>query len=120
MKEKIKKFWEDHKERVVIGGLTVSAFVLGYFISESRNHSTCEPSDEEVPELPSGLDAQLIDEDIFTSIAPQIETLVLEEGLDEGYIERTYTVEYPKNGNPDEGYYEVKKKVEVHVHDMTE
>lgn len=59
-----------------------------------------------------------IDEDIYTSLALEIEDAVLCEGLDEAYMDRTYTVKYPKGGDSDNGYYDVKKKVMVHVVDI--
>lgn len=58
-----------------------------------------------------------IDEAIFTDLAVEIENLVLEEGSDEGVIERFYTVPFLKNGDPAQGTYNVIKQVKVLVRD---
>ena len=122
MKNKIKKFWKEHKEQIVMGGLAVSAFIFGYWYRSTHEGCICsdEHEDSDYREIPSGRNAQLIDEDIFTRIAPWIENSVLEEGLDETWFEDTYEVEYPKYGDPNKGMYKVKKKVEISVKDMTE
>ena len=56
-----------------------------------------------------------IDEDIFTDLAPQIEDALLEEGLDELFIERTYPVKFPKFGDFKNGTYTVDKNIQVHI-----
>lgn len=60
-----------------------------------------------------------VDEDIFSDLAPEIEDLVLAEGVDEGVIERDFSVQFPKYGNGDTTYI-VKKHVKVIVQDMCE
>ena len=124
MKEKMRKFWEEHKEQIVLGGVAVGGFLLGVLYENFRD-SSCDislnrdSSEYEIPgEIPSSKNGRLIDEDIFTNIAPQIEAVILEEGLDEAYIDATYDVEYPKGGDYKNGTYTVKKKLDIYVRDM--
>lgn len=59
-----------------------------------------------------------IDEDIFTDLAPQIEDALLEEGLDELLIDRTYPVKFPKFGDFKNGTYSIDKNIQVHIRTM--
>ena len=118
---KIKAFWNKHKDTIINIAVAVGSFAAGCaVVAIAKSGNNIPISDEDIPELPSGRTAQRIDEDIFTRLAPEIEDFVLSDGVDEAYIEGTYTVEFPKFGNPDNGYYNVDKKVEVRMYDVTE
>lgn len=118
---KIKAFWNKHKDTIINIAVAVGSFAAGCaVVAIAKSGNDIPISDEDMPELPSGGAAQRIDEDIFTKLAPEIEDFVLSEGVDEAYIERTYSVGFPKGGNPDNGYYNVDKKVEVRMYDVTE
>ena len=123
MKEKMRKFWEEHKAQIALG-VAVGGFLLG-ILYESLKDTDCDISldrdsgEYEIPgEIPSSKNGREIDEDIFTNIAPQIEAALLEEGLDEAYIDVTYDVEFPMGGDYKNGTYSVKKKVDIYVRDM--
>ena len=115
---KVKKFWDKNKGKIfaVTGWLVALGTVTVVVVNSIGSDDGDEDLKEEKVDIKWNTD---IDEDIFTNLAPQIEDMVLEEGLDEGYIEETYSVDYPKNGDSDESYT-VEKKVEVKVYDVTE
>lgn len=123
-KKKFKRSWDwvkDHKYGIAFGtGIVI--FVTGLIVNNKKNDDLELNPFNSVPEelLPYEKTNRFIDEDIFTNIAPQIEDLVLEEGADEGYIDVTYDVAFPKFGDYRNGTYNVKKKVEVYVRDMCE
>lgn len=113
-----KETWAKHKEKIIVGGIMAGSFALGYAVNENgKPKFQSLPDRYEVAELPSVRNYQLIDEDIFTSLAPEIEDLVLEKGADEGLIDRTYEVEFPKKGSYSNGSYKVLKNVQVLVRD---
>lgn len=130
MKEnKFKRFWRRNGHKILNTLITVGSFALGYatcaYIESlgsdpKKGYGYSDDDYEDEYELYSGKQARYVDEDIFTRIAPKMEDLVLTEGLDEGYIEGTYNIDYPRNGDPDQGYYTVQKRVEVNVKDVTE
>ena len=117
-KEDIKKFVKEHKTGIIVGGLSVAAFVCAV-IASHNNESSDDLEPLKIPDEMPNPAHDHIDEDIFTDLAPQIEDAVLTEGLDEDYIEKTYYVEWPKGGG-NEGTYEEVKKVMVHIVDVTE
>ena len=120
MKKKISK-----KEKALSILKTVSASLLifssGIIIGTLLRNDEYETDNEDnIQELPTGREAQLIDEDIFTNVAPWIESAVLDgEGVDEEYFETAYTVTRPRYGDWDKGSYEETKKVEIIVRDET-
>lgn len=133
IKNKIKNFWKKHKKEIIFTAITVGSFTAGCVITNALKGSktALDDHDKEGKDIldtlndafnkyPSTRKTKLIDEDIFTSLAPEIEDLVLSEGCDEGYLERSYDVDYPKYGDPSEGYYSVTKQVLVKVTDITE
>ena len=71
-----------------------------------------------VPKVDS-IDLSRIDEDLFTRFTPELKEIILEEGLDEGIVQATYTLHYPKFGDPSKGTYEVVKDVICTVKDLT-
>lgn len=115
-KEDIKKFFKEHKTEIVIGAIAAVGVVCAVI---AAHDDTAEHEPVKIPDEMPYPKHDYIDEDIFTDLAPQIEDLVLTEGLDEGYIEKTYHVEWPKRGDVNEGIYEEVKKVTVHVVDIT-
>ena len=126
-KEKIKQFVDEYKAEIIITGLAaVTGLAIGCTISNHRSKRiTSKMNQLAVPEfidnIPKGaVNGKLIDEDIFTNIAPQIEDLVLKEGLDEGFIDVCYDVEYPKFGDIKKGIYTVTKNVKVVITDIGE
>ena len=104
MKEKIKNFWEANKMKIVGGILFVAGVVLGYSVKKS-----IEVNDTLFdPDLTSSSEAysekhRKVDEEIFTVMAPQIESMVLDRDLTEGHLESTFDVD------------DVTKKVDVDV-----
>lgn len=133
MKEKLKKFYIKHKFEIWFAG--VMATLLGmscaglYIYKKGKDYgiSLTEHESEGKAILEalqgagiglSALNANEIDDDIFTEIAPQIEGLLLEEGLDEGGIDKNYIIKFPKFGDAENGYYEVVKKLHVFVQDI--
>lgn len=125
---KLKTFWQKHKGKIIGATAIVTAVSLVVVKIVLTTEETNSEIDEEGKKIIDAFEEahslysgnQAIDEDIFTNLAPNIEDAVLEEGLDEAYFEKNYSVEYPINGNPDEGYYTVNKKVTVSVNDITE
>lgn len=122
-KEDIKKFVKDHKTEIIVGGLSVAAFVCAAIASHDNESSAESSAVNEVLDRVSNNHSG-IDEDIFTDLAPQIENLVLTKECDNGYIERTYHVEWPvcridEAGGYHESICEGKKKVTVCITDVT-
>lgn len=126
IKERVKKigrsyciFRKDHPVLVAVVDGTL-CFAGGVFIAKRF----IEPHYVGLPETPEDLKIteamNNIDEAIFTDLAPEIEELVLEEGVDEGLIERFYTVPFFKGGDPANGTYDVTKYVKVLVQDTCE
>ncbi len=123
IKNNTKSWFKRNWKKIVIGTLAFAGIGLAVAKSKSNDSTTEDSEGEEILDIlksarshvPNSAD---IDEDIYTSLALEIEDAVLCEGLDEAYMDRTYTVKYPKGGNSDNGYYDVKKKVMVHVVDI--
>ena len=137
IKDNTKSWFKRNWKKVVIGTLAFAGIGLAVAKAKSNDSSTEDTEGEEILNILKNASADIdeevldilrnarshvpnsadIDEDIYTSLALEIEDAVLCEGLDEAYMDRTYTVKYPKGGDPDNGYYDVKKKVMVHVVD---
>ena len=125
MKLAFKRWAEKNQALIVsgiifIGGIIVTAITGKVCYERGLLDGIKKSDDDRIDALPSVHNARLIDEDIYTNIAPQIEDMVLTEGLDEGYIEEVYTVQYPKFGDYAKGTYDVLKKVTVNVYDVTD
>lgn len=119
-RQKIKEFWKKNGAKIVAGTAAVAGFVIAYKLG-SRNavnkigtSATLDHADEFVKSC------RFVDEDIFTDLALQIEDLVIADGIDEGVIERTYTMAYPRFGGTENGFYKVLKNVQVLVRDAGE
>lgn len=117
-KEAMKNFWDRHKVTIVSGLMFFGGLFIGYAVK--RTNDGIEDGGYDLGIVPSDPKAKEIDKDIYTRIAPFIEDTVLCEGLDEGYIDATYDVEYPKFGDERNGTYTATKKVEVNIKDVTE
>lgn len=135
---KVKRFWKKNKYKIINTLVTIGTFALGYTACSyieaiSVPYRTHEPDDDTfVDDFMTALkeserhysalrdDVRIVDEDIFTNVAPQIEDAVLTEGLDEAFIKANYVVRYPKNGSFDNGAYTTHKLVEINITDATE
>ena len=115
-KEEIKKWFSDHKKEIAIGTAGVVTFALGLYVGKKCFSKTLEKVDV----TPFVKTRRAIDRDIFTDLASEIEDLVLAEGVDEGLVEKVYTVAFPKGGDSRNGYYGVRKYVKVLVQDTCE
>ena len=112
IKNNTKRWFKEHKEIILAGTLTIAGAVFVGCVAQA-----CENA------YSSGFqnkNNQLEDEIIFTDIAPQIEDLVLADGVDEGVIDTTFVVDYPLNGDFGKGVYNGKKNVHVVVRDAWE
>lgn len=114
VKEKLINFWNKNKTKIIAGAMFAGGLIIGYAIKKNDEVSTIDTDSD------NNVLRKFVDEDIFTRIAPFIEESVLDEGVDEDYLEMTYEVDHPKFGDPKNGYYIEKKKVEVKVSDVTE
>lgn len=106
VKQKLKEtkdFIKRHKKKFVVGTvLVIEGCFLVIFVKEAKRKNKIAANEKRA--LEAVLDSmgkplsnkeiamRNIDEKIFTDLAPRIETLVLEEGLDESYIEEAYTL----------------------------
>jgi len=113
----LKEFWDENKAEIVLGtALTVIAgAAFGVVLRDRKIHMEAAKGQKILDAFEST--HRFVDEDIFTDLAPQIEDLVLTEGVDEGLIEKVYKVSYPLAGDPKNGFYDVKKYVKVLVQD---
>lgn len=138
IKNNTKAWFKRNWKKIVIGTLAFAGIGLAVVKAKSNDSTTEDSEGEEILDILKNACANIdeedldilksarshvpnsadIDEDIYTSLALEIEDAVLCEGLDEAYMDRTYTVKYPRGGEPDKGYYDVKKKVMVHVVDI--
>lgn len=138
IKNNAKEWFKRNWKKVAIGTLAFVGIGLAVAKAKSNDSNNEDNEGEEILNILKNASADIdketldilknarshvpnsadIDENIYTSLALEIEDAVLCEGLDEAYMDRTYTVKYPKGGNSDNGYYDVKKKVMVHVVDI--
>ena len=96
MNEKL-KWVKEHKKEILIGTGTVigTAVLITIGVKSSRSSKAHKELGEKIldsfnnmPEL-TGTE-KVVDEDIFTSLAPAIEKAVLEKGLEKVTLERAY------------------------------
>lgn len=124
---KVKEFYEEHKAKIwFAAGFTV-AMAVGHDIFfkkpiPSKGYGFCDEIDGPEPSDYPALweDICSVDEDIFTSLAPEIEDALFEEGLDEARIDRSYTIRFPKGGDSENDFYKTVKNVMVLVQDTCE
>lgn len=118
-KQWVKKHWKV----VALGGLAI----LGGAVIVSMNKKNEEYDEEGEDILNTLLDSYnneiakrnpKIDEDIYTNIASQMESLIFDDGCDEGVITATYEVEYPKFGDYAKGSWKGNKEVTVTIKDV--
>ena len=145
MKEKIKKFYNEHKVGIWVAGIT-TAFVglacIGAYIYEKGKKYGIDLAGHEaegkeilkalqgdeinddlfdsvINACTSGKNAREIDESVFTEVAPKIENLLLwDDTTKETTFEKFYNVLVPLNGDPKEGLFKVTKKLVVSVADV--
>lgn len=114
-REKIKNFLKDHKWEIIVsilGATTGIIFLNRSLVKYKKESEELERQGKEILKVLEDCNrkAQIdpwttrIDEEIFTDLAPEIEDMVLNKGLEKGWIERTY--ELGKVG---------KRRVEVNI-----
>lgn len=96
--EKGKKVWNEHKEKIIVGGIVIGTGIIIY--SKSKNGNHVESNYESTHKF--------VDKDIFTNVALLVEDMLLEEGVNEGFIERKYNITWPNN-------HKKIKKMEIHI-----
>ena len=101
-KKGVEKTWDFVKEHKVEIGLTIvtTASGIGLFILGKKLYSidTKHRSFKEFKNVPSVTDVlpefiRKIDEEIFTDLAPEVENLVISDGVEHAVVERSYTLE---------------------------
>lgn len=117
-----KQWIKEHWKGIVLGGLAI----LGGAVIVSMKKKN-EEHNEEGEAILDVLDSYSnaiakrnpnIDEDIYTNIALQMESLIFDDSCNEGIITTTYEVEYPKNGDYSEGSWTGNKEVIVTIKDV--
>ena len=97
-KKGAEKTWDFVKEHKVEIGLTAVTTVSGIcliligrrlYLLDTKHKSFNVPSVTDV--LPEFI--RKIDEEIFTDLAPEIENLVISDGVENAVVERSYTLE---------------------------
>lgn len=108
--EKVKTFLVDHEGELMVGTAIVGTFVLGYLHSKTsvKTHEITVNNASVLTPLQEA--HQIIDEDIFTDLAIQIENMVFEDGLNKGTVEKKYTIPYDSGS--------IVRKVVVTVEDI--
>ena len=118
---KIKKWFKEHPvaSSCIIAGIGVAGcIVAGVCVATVLRE---EHDNYIIPMTPFGKIQREnfdIDEAIFTDVAPEIEEMLLADGVDEHYFNKTYSVKMPKNGDFANGFYEVLKQLEIKVTDI--
>lgn len=114
-----KQWVKEHWKGIALGGLAI----LGGAVIVSMKKKNEEGNEVILDVLDSYSDKiakrnPKIDEDIYTNIALQMESLIFDDSCDEGVISTTYEVEYPKNGDYAEGSWKGNKEVTVTIKDV--
>lgn len=118
-----KQWVKEHWKGIALGGLAI----LGGTVIVSMNKKSEERDEESETVVIDTLDSYStaiakrnpqIDEDIYTNVALQMESLIFDDSCDEGVITTTYEVEYPKNGDYSEGSWTGNKEVTVTIKDV--
>lgn len=98
-KRKAKKFLTDHKWEIIgtIAGITVGEILLHRYFKFKKQKAEIDKEGKRILEvLESSNDKRYldwtrkIDEDIFVDLAPELESMVLCEAVEKGWMERTY------------------------------
>ncbi len=114
-----KQWIKEHWKGIALGGLAI----LGGAVIVSMNKKNEDNNEESEAILDSYSNAiakrnPKIDEDIYTNIALQMESLIFDDSCDEGVITTTYEVEYPKNGDYSDGSWTGNKEITVTIKDV--
>lgn len=92
--EKVKKFFNEHRGEIAVGSAVVGMFALGYLYSKT---SVKVPEVAvKAPELTQfEQSSKMVDEDIFTNLAPWIEDWILSDKLiDSMTIHKDFPIEF--------------------------
>ena len=132
LKIRIKNWWNEHKAGIIGGVITTGSAILlalvygkGYsdgkrigMHSGSKNFIDIpDESDLDTDHLyPNASSTKMVDEDIFTNIAPQIEDAILNDDINDQYISTNYDLEYPDDS--EDGYHTVTKELEINIKTM--
>lgn len=98
VKTKAISFWEDHKTGCVVAGIIIFEGVCYAILRRPRKDEKLSTDDllsqfDDKGELLPFAKKELlkkVDEEIFTDLAPLIETFVMDDRIAHGKIERTY------------------------------
>ena len=92
--EKVKKFFNEHRGEIAVGSAVVGMFALGYL--HSKTSVKVPEVAVKVPELtPFEQSSKMVDEDIFTNLAPWIEDWILSDKLiDSMTIHKDFPIEF--------------------------
>ena len=96
--EKVKKFFNEHRGEIAVGSAVVGMFALGYL--HSKTSVKVPEVAVKAPELtPFEECSKMVDEDIFTNLAPWIEDWILSDKLiDSMTIHKDFPIEF--EGSP--------------------
>lgn len=120
MKKEIKEWWDNNKQKVYVVGGVALAIGGGYFFFKRKKPIPVKlPDNLTEAEKKYNATVKAIDERVFTVLAPALEDLILEEGVDEDIVYDVITVPFAKHGDFAEGLYEVQKEVSICVKDIT-
>lgn len=97
-KKGAKKKWDFVKEHKVEIGLTIVTTVsgIGLIVLGKKLYKLDTPHKSiNVPNMASTLPdfIRTIDEEVFTDLAPEIENLIINDGVENAIIERSFTLE---------------------------
>lgn len=92
--EKVKKFFNEHRGEIAVGSAVVGMFALGYL--HSKTSVKVPEVTVKAPELtPFEQSSKMVDEDIFTNLAPWIEDWILSDKLiDSMTIHKDFPIEF--------------------------
>lgn len=92
--EKVKKFFNEHRGEIAVGSAIVGMFALGYL--HSKTSVKVPEVTVKAPELtPFEQSSKMVDEDIFTNLAPWIEDWILSDTLiDSMTIHKDFPIEF--------------------------
>ena len=96
---KIKKFLKDNKEIVILTIIGAFGLTIGLKAHHREKMKLKKEGEEILKVLKTSKGGRLepwanaIDEEVFTDLAPEIESMILNVGLEKGWIERSYSLD---------------------------